>query len=139
MSPYISATLRHSVKARADDKCEYCLIHQNFSAYSHEIDHFVATKHGGRTAKENLVLACMLCNRHKGLDLTSIDPINGKVSLSFNSRTQRWKDHSHLKNATILGLTASGRTTIFLLQLNEISRLQVRQSLVIQKLYPDIA
>ena len=36
------------------------------------------------------------------------------------------------------GLTAIGRTTLFLLKMNEASRLQLRQALASQGLYPDL-
>jgi hypothetical protein len=36
-----------------------------------------------------------------------------------------------------VGITALGRTTVFLLQMNETSRLQLRQALAVQGLYPD--
>ncbi|MDF5731244.1 MAG: HNH endonuclease signature motif containing protein [Rhizonema sp. PD38] len=34
-------------------RCEYCLIHQYFSIYTHEVDHIIAVKHGGETIAEN--------------------------------------------------------------------------------------
>jgi hypothetical protein len=40
----------------------------------HEIDHTIAEKHGDRTTKVNLALACKLCNTYKGSDIASIDP-----------------------------------------------------------------
>jgi HNH endonuclease len=104
--------------------------------YRHKADHVVAIKHGGQTTAENLVLACLPCNLHKGSDLTSIDPQTGIVTLLFNPRTQSWSEHFNVENGHIQGLTAVGRTTTFLLQMNEISRLQLRQALIIQKLYP---
>ncbi|MEN8444639.1 MAG: HNH endonuclease signature motif containing protein [Cyanobacteria bacterium J06555_13] len=76
---YIPDVLRRLVRQRAADTCEYCLMHQTFSMYSHEIDHAVAIKHGGKTVQENLVLACLPCNRHKGTDLTSIDALSGEI------------------------------------------------------------
>jgi hypothetical protein len=39
---------------------------------------------------------------------------------------------------SILEGCANGRTTIFLLQMNEPSRLQLRQALATQGLYPDL-
>lgn len=68
---YITGALRKLVRQRAADRCEYCLLHQTFSMYSHELDHVVASKHGGQTVSDNLVLACLPCNRHKGTDLGS--------------------------------------------------------------------
>ncbi len=135
---YLSATLRQLVSQRAAGACEYCRIHQTFSMYSHEIDHVIALKHGGESTDDNLVLACLPCNRHKGSDLTSIDPFTGVVTLLFNPRTQIWLEHFQLEGGLIAGITAIGRTTIFLLQMNEPSRLQLRQALVTQGLYPDL-
>ena len=133
---YIPSALRQSVRQRADDECEYCLLHQTFSMYSHEIDHVVASKHGGKTISENLVLACLPCNRHKGSDLTSLDTLSGKITPLFNPRTQLWSKHFKLQNGYIEGLTDIGRTTVFLLQFNEVSRLQLRQELASHGLYP---
>ena len=42
----ISVSLRQLVVDRAGEKCEYCLLHQSFSIYSHEVDHITAIKHG---------------------------------------------------------------------------------------------
>jgi HNH endonuclease len=138
MTTYLSATLRQLVSQRASGACEYCRIHQTFSIYSHEIDHVIALKHGGESTDDNLVLACLPCNRHKGSDLTSIDPIAGVITPLFNPRTQIWSEHFQLEGGFIVGINAVGRTTIFLLQMNETSRLQLRQALSVQGLYPDL-
>ena len=138
MATYIPTALRQLVSRRAAGRCEYCLIHEKFSIYSHEIDHVVALKHGGQTAEENLVLACFLCNRHKGSDLTSIDPLSGEIVPLFNPRVQVWSDHLRLQDGYILGLTPAGRTTGFLLKLNEPNRLQLRQALATSGFYPGL-
>ncbi len=126
------------VSERAQGKCEYCWIHQDFSIYTHEVDHAVALKHGGETITENLVLSCLPCNRYKGSDLTSIDPITGQITPLFNPRVQNWADHFQLEDGYILGLTHIGRTTVFLLRLNDPTRLPIRQALISQGLYPGI-
>jgi hypothetical protein len=41
-----------------------------------------------------------------------------------------------LEGNDLLGVTAVGRTTVFLLRLNDLSRLQIRQALIVQELYP---
>ncbi len=71
---YISTALRQAVYARAKGCCEYCLVPENFALASHEIDHIIAEKHGGKTIDENLALSCTICNKHKGSDIASIDP-----------------------------------------------------------------
>lgn len=136
MSDYISAALRRLVAQRAANACEYCLLPEAFSIYRHEVDHAVALKHGGQTVAENLVLACLPCNRYKGSDLSSLDPESGALTPLFNPRQQSWTEHFTLTGGIILGLTPIGRTTIFLLRLNEPSRLQLRQAMAQQGVYP---
>ncbi|ELS30976.1 MULTISPECIES: HNH endonuclease [Pseudanabaena] len=136
MTSYISNQLRQLVTVRADGKCEYCLIHQDFSIYRHEVDHATSVKYGGLSTEENLVLACLPCNRYKGSDLTSIDPITKQITVLFNPRLHEWNEHFQIDQGYILGKTTIGRTTIFLLKLNEPKRLMIRQALILQKLYP---
>jgi len=75
---HIPHALRQVVIARAGGRCEYCLLHQDDRPKSHQVDHIVARKHGGQTVRENLVLACAVCNNNKGSDLATLDfPIGG--------------------------------------------------------------
>jgi hypothetical protein len=136
MTIYISASIRQFVNDRAGGKCEYCLMHQDFSIYSHEVDHAIAIKHGGSSNADNLVLSCLPCNRYKGSDLTSIDPITQEITHLFNPRSHKWTDHFKIEKDYIVGLTDIARTTIFLLKLNDPKRLIIRQALILQKLYP---
>jgi HNH endonuclease len=131
----ISTKLRGIITQRAQQKCEYCRIHQDFSIYIHEIDHIIATKHNGKTGLENLALACLSCNRHKGSDLTSIDPITQKITRLFNPRIDRWADHFCLSTGQIVGTSAIGRTTVFLLRFNTPIAVADRQLLINQGLY----
>ena len=71
---YIALWLRNLVRNRANSRCEYCRLPESLDFPAHEIDHIIAEKHGGLTEAENLALSCMICNKHKGSDLTSIDP-----------------------------------------------------------------
>ncbi len=57
---------------RADSRCEYCLLHQDDAAFTHEVDHIVSKQHGGETVADNLAYACMVCNRYKGANISSI-------------------------------------------------------------------
>lgn len=136
MSDPIPVELRQAVHERAEGRCEYCRIHQDTSPFSHEIDHIVARKHGGQTVPENLALACLPCNRRKGSDLTTLDPVTGTVVPLFNPRVQKWSDHFTLSGAVIDGLTPIGRGTVFLLALNAADRLARRTVLLLEGLYP---
>ncbi|HEY7386986.1 MAG TPA: HNH endonuclease signature motif containing protein [Bryobacteraceae bacterium] len=81
--PEISAALRAEVRSRARERCEYCLVPETIALIRHEVDHVIASKHGGETCFENLALCCALCNKHKGTDLTSIDPATGELQRLF--------------------------------------------------------
>jgi hypothetical protein len=132
----ISFSLRQLVIERAQGRCEYCLIHQDFSIYTHEIDHIIAVKHGGQTLSENLALSCLPCNRHKGSDFATLDPSNGEIIRLFHPRLQIWNEHFTLKNAEIIGNTAIGQATSRLLMFNTSSRVRSRKLLIAQNLYP---
>ena len=134
--PSIPPALRHLVFERARQRCEYCLIHQEVSIYSHEVDHVVALKHGGQTQADNLAVACLPCNRSKGSDLTTFDPISNALVPLFNPRQHIWSEHFILEDAIIVGLTPIGRATVVLLKLNAPTRLLHRRALIVQGQYP---
>jgi hypothetical protein len=102
----------------------------------HQPDHIIAEQHGGETTPDNLALACIHCNRHKGSNIASLDPTTGTLTPLFNPRTQAWNDHFILADAQILPLTAVGRVTVRLLKLNDPDRLRVRQALIEAGTYP---
>jgi hypothetical protein len=84
--------LRAAVAQRADERCEYCLIHERDSGFTHQVDHVISRKHGGPSNFENLALACVLCNRYKGSDVASINLTTGTLVRLFNPRHDRWND-----------------------------------------------
>lgn len=61
---YVPAELRTLVIFRAQESCEYCLVHADYAVLVHEIDHVIAEKHGGATEADNLAYACAQCNQH---------------------------------------------------------------------------
>lgn len=132
----VSASLRRQVILRAGRLCEYCLTPDGVSFYAHEIDHIIAEKHGGASDSENLAFACWRCNRHKGSDLTSIDPDTGGVVSLFNPRTQLWSDHFRIDGARILPVTAEGRVSATLLQFNQPARIVERLGMIEKGQYP---
>lgn len=130
MSTYIPPDLRQLVIERARERCEYCLIHQDDTDFTHPIDHIISVKHKGKTVSENLALACLKCNRYKGSDIASIDPTDDSLVRLYNPRTQIWSEHFTLKGVRIIGLTPTGRVTVDLLQMNDRSRLIERRRLI---------
>lgn len=103
---------------RANACCEYCRMPQNIGFFPHEIDHIIAEKHGGVTEAENLAYACWRCNRHKGSDLGSFDPLTDEFTFLYNPRIQEWHEHFFVEQHRIEGQTSIGRTTEKLLQFN---------------------
>lgn len=136
--PHIPKTLRRKVTNRARELCEYCLVHQDDSPERHQLDHIIALKHGGATDGENLALACVVCNKYKGSDLTSIDPLEQVIVPLFNPRTQEWMEHFEIADAQINGLTAIRRATVEILRLNDEERLIERRELMRANRYPRI-
>lgn len=128
-STYVSARLRLRVQQRAAGRCEYCLLSEEDAFFSHEPDHIIAEKHGGETSYENLAWACFDCNRFKGSDIASRDPLSDQLVPLFDPRGQRWRDHFEFREGSIRGLTPIGRATERLLKLNLPKRVEVREML----------
>ena len=130
------AETRRQVVERARGCCEYCLVHQDFVASTHQVDHVIAEKHRGETALNNLALSCTLCNRRKGSDITSVDPETDEVVSLFNPRAQRWSDHFEVDGVRIVGKTREGRTTVEFLRLNAFERLIERSEWISAGRFP---
>ena len=104
---YIPENLRRQVWERAKGNCEYCLLNERYVLKRHEVDHIRAEKHGGTTTLDNLCLSCFDCNRQKGSDLSSIDPVTDEVVPLFHPRRDVWDDHFRLvNNGQLEGKTA---------------------------------
>lgn len=117
----------NTVRERAQYRCEYCGLHQDQSplAVLH-IEHIRPKNHGGTDDLDNLALACIDCNLHKGSDIAGYDPLTDQLTELFNPRRDRWDDHFEWAGILILGRTPIGRTTVRVLQLNAEDRLQLR-------------
>lgn len=137
MSQYVPVHLRRETRQRANQLCEYCLIHEDDVILPHEPDHIVAVKHGGPTNAENLAWTCFLCNRAKGSDIASVDDRSGEIVRLFSPRIDKWEEHFEIReDATILGKTSIGHATCRLLQLNRPEQIELRQLLTESGLYP---
>lgn len=133
---YIPQPLRQLVFKRAQGRCEYCLLHEDDTPFTHQVDHLLPLKHGGQTVSDNLALACLECNRYKGSDLATVDPKTGEITLVFNPRLHSWQEHFLLEASRIVGRTAIGRATVTLLRLNDHKRIIQRQVLIETGRYP---
>ena len=110
--------LKETVRRRAGFRCEYCHLPEAIAELPFQFDHVIAEQHGGPATGDNLALACARCNRHKGPNLSGIDPESGKLTRLFNPRTDTWSEHFVWRGASLAAPTAIGRTTIAVLQIN---------------------
>jgi len=132
----ITEALRDEVARRAHHRCEYCVIHEDDIAFRLHIDHIVSRKHGGLSDIENLAYACVLCNRRKGSDVTSIYGARGEIVRLFHPRHDLWTDHFQLDGNLIRGRSDVGRATAGLLKFNAPERIAERSLLQSLGSYP---
>jgi 5-methylcytosine-specific restriction endonuclease McrA len=126
----MESTVRDLVRRRAGDRCEYCQLKQEHLPFAtFHVEHIIPRKHGGDDNPSNLALACDRCNVHKGTNLSGIDPDTGVIVPLFNPRVHAWDDHFVLSDVTIIGLTAMGRTTVRVLNMNDARRVRLRATL----------
>ena len=125
----IGSRIRTQVRERAKDACEYCHLHQDDSPLvTLHVEHIIPIIHGGTDELDNLALACIDCNLHKGTNLTGIDPQTNKEIELFHPRNQEWKEHFEWQGVHIVGKTNTGRTTIRVLNMNSEDQVALRSS-----------
>lgn len=123
-------SLRQFVRARAGQRCEYCHLPDTAApAATFHVEHIVAKQHGGAEAPYNRCWSCHRCNLHKGPNLSGRDPLTSKIVRLFNPRRQRWDRHFERLGVTLVELTAAGRATIAVLDMNNPQRVQLRREL----------
>src|SRR5438874_1504363 len=72
-----------------------------------------AVQQRARKLLDNLAWTCFACNRRKGTDLASIDPLTDHLVRLFHPRRDRWNEHFRWEGILIKPLTAVGRVTVF--------------------------
>jgi HNH endonuclease len=128
--------LKQAVRERARGLCEYCQLPEGSVEELFVADHIIAEHHEGPTELENLAFACGRCNRHKGPNLTGVDPESRQIIPLFNPRTDTWATHFARAEARLIGLTPTGRVTVHVLALNEPRIAERRLLLIRQGLFP---
>src|SRR5258708_7980912 len=125
----MNAASRSRVRRRARNRCKYCKLHQDDSPLAPlHCEHIIPKAHGGDDALENIALACIDCNLHKGTNLTGIDPETGAVTKIFNPRRHRWMDHFSWRGVFLAGTSSNGQTTTRVLNMNSDRQLPFRYS-----------
>ncbi len=129
MADEIPARLRREIETRARFCCEYCLQPQIIAFHKHEPDHIVPRQHGGETHESNLALACFRCNRYKGPNVGSFDPLTGTLVPFFHPRRDLWAEHFEMDEGFIRPRTPEGRVTVKILRFNDQDRVAERERL----------
>jgi hypothetical protein len=131
------ADLRKAVRRRARSQCEYCQLPEAYAFIRpFHLEHIVARKHRGPSSLANTALACDRCNYRKGSDLTGIDPVTRKLVRLYNPRRMKWSRHFRWQGVLLVGRTAVGRATVAVLQMNHEERLEVREALMEEGIFP---
>ncbi|MGA3017691.1 MAG: HNH endonuclease signature motif containing protein [Bryobacteraceae bacterium] len=128
--------LVREVRQRAQDRCEYCHLSVYVYPLPFHVDHIIARQHGGQTVLENLALACLHCNRHKGPNIAGTDPDTGEIIRLFHPRVDLWSEHFEWTGAALGGRTEVGRVTIHLLAINDSDFLAMREALIQEQTFP---
>jgi hypothetical protein len=96
----------------------------------------IAEQHGGKDVAGNLAWSCFYCNSSKGPNLTGIDPVTKKLTRLFIPRRHQWSYHFRWSGSWLVGRTAIGRTTLYVLAMNDPLMVALRKSLAEEGLFP---
>lgn len=123
----MDAPTRARVRERAGNRCEYCHLQQEDSPLAAlHVEHILPKVHGGNDDLENLALACIDCNLHKGTNLSGVDPETLRVTTLFHPRRHNWDGHFEWQGIRIIGRTDVGRTTVRVLNMDSEDQLALR-------------
>ena len=132
----IPRSLQLQIRERAGGLCEYCHLPDTSTTLPFQIDHIIAEKHAGLTSLENLAYCCLHCNAFKGPNIAGVDQETQEVVRLFHPRKDRWEEHFTWEGSRLLARTSIGRATIAVLAINARYRLEVRQALITEGVFP---
>lgn len=135
---HVSKALRKRIAVDARHRCGYCLTSSSITGMPMEIDHIIPESLGGPTVRENLWLACSMCNDHKGNRIAASDPHTGEIARIFDPRRQAWSDHFtwNAEGDQIIGKTPIGRATTAVVRLNRAELVEARRGWVLVGWHP---
>lgn len=140
MSRKLPLKLQEQVRIRSAHLCEYCHTDEQWQYVRFTIDHLLPIADGGADALDNLALACFHCNRRKSNKRRAFDSVTQNDVEIFNPRLHEWSEHFTWSRdgLTIKPLTATGRATISLLDLNRERIRAIRAADVIVNRHPPL-
>ena len=132
----IPRSLQQQIRERAGGLCEYCHLPDTSTTLPFQIDHIIAEKHAGLTILENLAYCCLHCNAFKGPNIAGVDQETQEVVRLFHPRKDGWEEHFAWDGSRLLSPTSIGQVTIAVLAINAPYRLEVRQALSAEGVFP---
>lgn len=130
--------LQRLVEARAQQRCEYCRMHQSLQGASFHIEHILPVSLGGTDDPDNLAWACPGCNLKKSNRVMVVDPATGTEVRLLHPRRDRWEDHLTWEGYSLVGLTPIGRALVAAFDLNLERRCRIRQAEEVFGLFPPL-
>ena len=132
----IPRAIQQQVHERASGLCEYCHLPDACTTLPFQIDHIIAEKHGGLTTLENRAYCYLHCNAVKRPNIAGVNQETGDVVRLFHPRKDTWEEHFAWDGSRLLSSTAIGQVTIAVLAINAPYRLEVRQALIAEGVFP---
>ncbi len=129
------ANVEEMIRQLAANRCEYCRMPDGVMKFPHVLDHIIAYQHGGPPTFSNYALCCGDCNRHKGPNISGVDPVTGQTASLFHPRRDTWQDHLQWRGPFLIGITPVGRATVAVLAINLSIRVAVRRALIEEGLF----
>jgi hypothetical protein len=131
----MDAALRVFVRERAGRRCEYCRLHEDDDDFlAFHVEHVIAKKHGGVDDPDMLCWACAECNWAKGPNVAGL--LGNKLYPLFNPRKQDWRRHFRWEHTILHGKTRTGIVTVHVLNINDPSRVMLRENLLFEGRFP---
>jgi hypothetical protein len=131
----MDAALRALVRERAGHRWAYCRVHEDDDDFiAFHVEHVIARQHGGTDDPETLCYAYSECNWAKGPNLAGL--LGDKLYPLFNPRKQAWKRHFRWEHTTLDGKTKTGIVTVGVLNINDPSRILLRENLLFEGRFP---
>ncbi len=128
--------LRSSVRSRSGCRCEYCQVPEQYDRLPFQPDHVIAEKHDGGTVAENLAWSCYDCNIFKGPNIGGIGSEPNTVVRLFHPRIDVWDEHFLWKGGELEAKTEIGIATIHVLRINLMRRVDFRNELIAEGVFP---
>jgi len=119
-------------QSRAAGRCEYCRSPDRYSPQPFSLEHISPRSAGGSDSLENRAWCCQGCNNHKYTHSEALDALSGVVVPLFHPRADSWDAHFLWSDdfTQILGITATGRVSVLVMNLNRQELVNLRRLLV---------